>query len=40
MFGLINGVIFDCYFILLVVVGYVFVIWGLIFLWDVVFGLW
>ncbi|WP_422507017.1 hypothetical protein [Stenotrophomonas sp. GZD-301] len=40
MFGPTNGAISDRYPTLLVAAGYAFAIWGLIFLWDVVFGLW
>ena len=40
MFGPTNGAISDRYPTLLVAAGYAFSIWGLIFLWDVVFGAW
>ncbi len=40
MFGPTNGAISDRYPTLLVAAGYAFAIWGLIFLWDVLFGLW
>lgn len=39
-FGPTNGAISDRYPTLLVAAGYAFAIWGLIFLWDVAFGLW
>lgn len=39
-FGPTNGVISDRYPTLVVAAGYAFSIWGLIFLWDVVFGFW
>lgn len=39
-FGPTNGAISDRYPTLLVAAGYAFSIWGLIFLWDVAFGLW
>lgn len=40
MFGPTNGAISDQYPTLVVAAGYAFAIWGLIFLLDVVFGLW
>ena len=39
-FGPTNGAISDRYPTLIVAAGYAFAIWGLIFLWDVVFGAW
>ena len=39
-FGPTNGAISDRYPTLLVAAGYAFTIWGVIFLWDVIFGLW
>lgn len=39
-FGPTNGEISDRYPTLLVAAGYAFAIWGLIFLWDVLFGIW
>ena len=39
-FGPTNGAISDRYPTLVVAAGYAFAIWGLIFLLDVVFGLW
>ena len=39
-FGPTNGAISDRYPTLLVAAGYAFAIWGVIFLWDVIFGLW
>jgi hypothetical protein len=40
MFGPDNGAISDRYPTLLVAAGYAFAVWGLIFLLDVVFGIW
>lgn len=39
-FGATNGAISDQYPTLIVAAGYAFAIWGLIFLWDVAFGVW
>ena len=39
-FGPDNGTISDRYPTLLVAAGYAFSIWGLIFAWDVAFGVW
>lgn len=39
-FGPTNGAISDQYPTLLVAAGYAFSIWGLIFAWDVLFGIW
>ncbi|WP_421567220.1 hypothetical protein [Stenotrophomonas sp. PD6] len=39
-FGPTNGAISDRYPTLLVAAGYAFSIWGVIFLWNVLFGLW
>ena len=40
VFGPTNGAISDRYPTLIVAAGYAFAIWGLIFLWDMVFGAW
>lgn len=40
VFGPTNGAISDQYPTLLVAAGYAFSIWGLIFAWDVAFGVW
>lgn len=40
MFGPTNGAVSDQYPTLLVAAGYAFAIWGVIFLWDVLFGFW
>lgn len=40
VFGPDNGAVSSQYPTLLVAAGYAFAIWGLIFLWDVVFGAW
>jgi hypothetical protein len=40
VFGPSNGEISDRHPTLLIAAGYAFSIWGLIFLWDVVFGVW
>ena len=40
MLGPTNGEVSDRYPTLIVAAGYAFAIWGLIFLWDVVFGAW
>jgi hypothetical protein len=39
-FGPTNGAISDRYPTLLVAAGYAFSIWGVIFLWNLLFGLW
>ena len=40
VFGPTNGALSDRYPTLIVAAGYAFAIWGLIFLWDVAFGIW